>query len=720
MVVIEMILMACLFGVIVTVQKKKVCTSSSWMQILFFMTICSFSGFWTMNMGRVLLLRANALYPYSQDVRLLFCDLLMGIIGGILFPKLLPEAYNIENKKNYITFGCTMVILIGWLIYQYCISRNIIGAIYHTILPSAVIGIAFAGWIASSIFFRVYYKERRMVEISKDVRQDRKVTVLVSFFFVFTFWLFPFLETMVTNSGEFSFGVWDILITFIIFLMIVLIGVFLFIFMMRDKAWKIVIGVFFAFTLAVYIQILLLNKKLFLLDGEDRTWTNGVKLANILIWCIVFGIIFTIQHYCQEWRKYFSFCCIMIVAMQTVGMFSLIIGKHEIFQESEYFSDEGLYEIADENMIIFVLDRFDEKCMEEILNIDPDFLSPLEGFTYFPDTVAQFSCTYPAITYMLTGKTFFEVPQDMKYSDWAFDNCSFWSNMIQQDWNLYFYEDDVSNIGGSVKKKASNYIEQGKCVEKELSFVGTIRSIYMMNCFRCMPYIIKDYYSYTAETINSSVVKYRMYEKTPYIADDAQIKSGLIKQGLVKNDESKIFKFIHMHGAHGPYSLDRYGQRVNKSTRIEQCMGSMQIVYDFLEALKSAGTYENSTIVITADHGDNFYDEHLPVRSSIILFIKPKGTTSYELQYSDVYASQSDLIPTLACLNNIDRGGMEGENIFTDEIDFTERERIYYYHIFDGVTPIKTRTYLIHGSALNFENWIETNEYHEFRENEHN
>lgn len=682
--------------------------------------IYSFGTYCFMSVGRLFFLRTGEFYLFTQDMRVLMLDILMGMAGAFFLSKSYLYSYRSQKGNNFlVVLICIMITLAGALLYQFVQYRNVNSALYHCLLPEAMSVIGLVVWVETAILSRLV---RKWTHEARKNRKD-KLSVIVALAFVTTVFAYPYLETFLSNSKEFSFTLRDILPSFVIFLAIVFCVTMAVLGNLSNHIWEMVILGIFSFTLAAYIQALFLNKRLFLMDGVNREWSVGFKVWNILVWVVVFAGVFLFRYRCVEsWKGVLKFCCVAIVAMQITGGLSLIIEKNGHFEtrtESEYFSTNGLFETAaEENVIVFVLDKYDGKYMQQVLAEEPDFLEPLKGFVEFPDTVAQFSRTYPAVTYMLTDHTFFHVPAGENYTDWAFDNCSFWDDLTKKGFHMYFYEEDVSNIGKSVKKWSNNYVAQGEVLKKEISLTGCIRSVHTVNCYRLMPYFLKDYFSYTDDMINDLVISDKVWAQEQYEMDDAAIKMQLGQSGLAINDDRKAFRFIHMFGAHPPYSLDRDGNRVgeSKDLDIDQYMGSMQIVYNYLDELRMLGLYENATIIITADHGDNFENgNELPEKVNIIMYVKPRGSSEEPLRHSEVYASQSDLLPTLAGALGIYADEEWGIDLLSAKAYDQERERFHYFHVVEDMKQIAVRTYRIIGSSLDFNNWIATDEYNDFR-----
>lgn len=741
-----MVLLAVVFGITALCWHKKLINIHANGEKFILWIFYTFLDFWMICLGRVIVLEISQITTYVMDNRLIAIDVFMGVLGTILFPIMVTVLISWDKKRHSamrVYILCVIVTLLIAFVYQYLKYRNVNSMIYHLMLPENIV---LLGFIVTILFLGVWILISRFVKEDEDIyilqdslaeklrirysvcdtkeKYPNTLLWLVSIACIFTACGYPVFELFIANVNEFTFEAESVWICYLLYQIALCVFVFFVIHRLPKKIQEFAILLVFAFTLASYIQQMLLNGALFLMDGENRKWGIELISINILIWISIFVGIFVVKHYVKDlWKNIVSFLSIAIIFMQLTGGISLILTNSNEMKSKDtlvdYFSNDGLYEVAsEENVIVFVLDKYDEEYMREVLSEEADFFEPLQGFTYFPDTVSQFSRTYPSITYMLTNNTFFNCPKDISYSDWAFDNCSFWNELDNQGYASYFFEEDAEFIGGNVKKSASNYVEKGKSLEEEISFLGCMKSMHLMSSFRIMPYILKDYYSYTAEEINDLVINQRTWEKNPYIVDDAKIKRNLDFAGLSIGKDKRAFRFIHMFGAHPPYSLNRNGERVNedKSLWLEQYMGSMQIVYRYLEELQKIGAYDNSTIIITADHGENFESNNiLPENTNIVLFIKPKGVSEGEIQYSDVYASQDDLLPTIAAMYNIDSKFEVGVDLFSDDVNYKERERYHYFHVVKETIQTSTRTYKIKGSSLDFENWKATEEYHDFR-----
>lgn len=544
---------------------------------------------------------------------------------------------------------------------------------------------------------------------------------LVIICFLVTVLVYPFTETLLLNSSEFSFRVLSVMGyaaggILLLYIVLGLIG------MLLNKS-DIYVLVLFVLTVAAYMQQMFMNGELFLMDGIKDRWSIGIKLFNILAWFLILAVVFGLRYrFKEKMLSAVKWIAAALIVMQLVGVVSLFvsnIGSSEIKSSitTDYFCTEGMYEVAsDENVMIFVLDTYDIDYINEVLEKQPDFLSPLKGFTYFPDTVSQFSRTFPSIPYMLTNELYFYEKPYVEYCDEAYEKNDFWDKVLENGYELYFYEESSEYVGSDLRKKAKNYVAEGHAVDAEISAKGIFKAMGQISAYRVLPYMVKDYFSYTAKTINSYVVSRRIWDRQRFYVDDAAVYGGLRESGLVVNEDTKAVRFYHFNGAHAPYTMNETGAAVDekKGDKLAQYIGCMNMVYDYLDELTRLGLYEDATIIITADHGENYVTETLEQNTNPILFIKPAGSYQEELVVSNVYASQNDMLPTLGSILDVKVEADMGIDLFDDSIDDVDRVRYHYYTVVENTEQTKTRTYEIKGSSLDFANWSATDEYHEF------
>ena len=118
-----------------------------------------------------------------------------------------------------------------------------------------------------------------------------------------------------------------------------------------------------------------------------------------------------------------------------------------------------------------------------------------------------------------------------------------------------------------------------------------------------------------------------------------------MKKGLSTTDK-KLCIFQHIHGMHIPY-ISIHNNFVEPRADIDMNIaqeGCMEIFTNYISQLKEIGVYDNSTIILTADHG---MPSSIDIGSPIML-VKPQSRTSDRLVINSAPGNlQTDLLPTI-------------------------------------------------------------------------
>ncbi len=521
-------------------------------------------------------------------------------------------------------------------------------------------------------------------------------SLIINSFFAFTLIIFSPFEIFISNTDDFVFALRDF------WWMLLLVGggyiVFATVLFAFLPLWlnELIYSLIFAFTLGCYLQTMFFNGEMQVLIGQQVNWNTLTVITNFILWICVFGLVLSARYFLRDsWKKIVLFLSVALIAIQASALVYLLSTTDVMWEEKNgYLSCEGMLELSKENnVIVFILDYFDGRTMDSILTEDPGFLEPLEGFTYFPNATSIHSRTYPSITYLLTGEICHFDQPPVTYVNRAFADSGFVSTLCQNkiDVGLFTYE---MYIGGSIKSMIRNYVSQALPLKPG----ETIKSLMQMAFYRDMPYLFKDYFMYEASAINSRVVDEdalgQMNDSastSPYRNfDDEWFYERLGEETIHLNDRAGAFRFYHLGSCHLDLSNQvAYGKR------------SLEIVYDFLEQMRELGIYEDSTIIITTDHGYSGGGEgYMPHETAVPLtIVKPAGGNEEKLTCSDAPVSHTEFIPTV-----LDGFGMDytryGRTFF--EVDENEERKRLYYHSSlpsDEIGETKLREYEIDGDA---------------------
>lgn len=170
---------------------------------------------------------------------------------------------------------------------------------------------------------------------------------------------------------------------------------------------------------------------------------------------------------------------------------------------------------------------------------------------------------------------------------------------------------------------------------KELVYVSDVRYVNMYTTSDSI-YSNMDHSSWKSISASSSQRGIMYYNDEYYSA---------LKKGLSVTDEKKCI-FQHIHGMHEPY-LSESSKTADYNGAINGCM---TIFKEYINQLKQIGVYDNSTIILTADHGAPNVSE-----GSSVMLVKPAGRTAEKLVVNSAPGNvQTDLLPTILDCTGLD------------------------------------------------------------------
>ena len=95
------------------------------------------------------------------------------------------------------------------------------------------------------------------------------------------------------------------------------------------------------------------------------------------------------------------------------------------------------------------------------------------------------------------------------------------------------------------------------------------------------------------------------------MSDDALFLSELRQSGVQCDVQTPVFALYHLEGAHVPITLRGDGTRAPQGQPVsmdEQLRAVFGGVFSMLEQMKAQGVYDQSTVILTSDHGNIVLD----------------------------------------------------------------------------------------------------------------
>ena len=426
---------------------------------------------------------------------------------------------------------------------------------------------------------------------------------LIPLIFSLTLFIFIPFDIYLTNTEEIWFSAKDILPYTILgaalsFILICIVEKFL-----PAKVRKYFQVTLFGLTFGFFMQSYLLNLNYGLIDFVQINWENYAmeNLLNFLTWAyFLLVLIYFLKKYSSE--KILSAgktLCLILVAVQ---IFSLCyIGANNPSNKRDYnvLTTANLLNVSSkENIIVLVLDMFDESVFEEIREKEHDLIDQLEGFTFYPDALSLFGFSDYSLPQMLTGK--------------AYDNSQPYSDYIQEAWDsskefydiLLKHDYDISVYDSFLYTSKNAPIDNMLTEEKRLSINHyTLTALAKLTLFRCLPNYLKQ--SFIIESSELWKQEEISSEIQPY-SDNNFFFYSYLQKGLTLHDDKNSFRWYHLAGVHMPFNMTRNIERVpygKESTLYEQSVGALKIALTYLQQMRELKIYDNATILILSDHG---------------------------------------------------------------------------------------------------------------------
>lgn len=515
------------------------------------------------------------------------------------------------------------------------------------------------------------------------------MTLLATFLLMFMLLIFGPSEIFFSNVSEFQFVYKEFagyMTAFAVMGTVVLTALLVF---LPDKLYRFFLSGVFGVSLAGYLQIMFLNKNLDMLglnpDGYHPD--KAASVGNLAIWLVVIGIVIGVCLWKKEiFKKLVVGGAAFLLCIQLVALVSLWVTadekafKYPMTEASYHLSGEEQYTVsANENVIVFVLDMYSNWYLKSMLEYWPDGVDFLHDFTYYSNTDCNVYGTYPSLPRLLTGNEYdMYIPVDQWLEEsWTGERAEYFYDMLHENnyiANVYTVDTDI--LSGSrglqlLDGKIENVVNSSQ--EIDIFYKLLFKTMGKMSAYRMAPEALKTFF-YDGVGDYIDIVSLKENKVRHHNWD---FYEGLQENGLKTDDSSNYYIVQHLRGEHA-WTTDQFGGRKEESTAEETAKGLMVIVEAYLNQLKELGVYDNSTIIILADHGTTDAPQS-------IFFIKNAWETHDELVVTNAPITLQEFVPTIVENMGYDYT-MFGQSIYEFSQD-EQRERTIWIRKYDENYP---------------------------------
>lgn len=472
------------------------------------------------------------------------------------------------------------------------------------------------------------------------------------------------------------------------------------------------------------------------LDGASIPWleTGWRGLIDSTLW-ITFLVVAFYGH-----RRFGRPIVIAAGATFAIQLIAIIAGvmsgatppgraDDTAFDESQY---EAIFRFSPEkNVLHIVMDGFQTDVFKDIV-ADPEhrhLADALTGFTVYTDNIGAFPCTQMTMPLLVSGKADTNtVPVD------EFTENTMRGDTILNSAAAAGFEIDIATQVALRKVYAagavSNYydIPADRHASLRDYAVNDAARLFDLSLFRLTPHFVKAYIHRDELWFVQSWYRERNYLGIRYFSELGFLED--LATGLRADRDTPVYKLFHLMLSHRPTvgneqcEYDGKRQTWRSNVTIQARCGLSRVV-DVLQALKAAGVYDNTVIVLMADHGawigvENYHD-NLAAESHAaagptnfvagmavpVLAIKPTAASG-PMQTSSAATTIADLPATLAALLGFEPV-FDDRNVF--DIPTTEqRSRTFFNYAYGKnhkhpgyLYPLAE--YEVLGTPFKYESW---------------
>lgn len=560
------------------------------------------------------------------------------------------------------------------------------------------------------------------------VKEKWLVSLFLSLFAPLTLFFFGPFEIYGNNMGEFKFVLWDFWALCGLIAVACAAVIFGLLMLLRGRAFDVCFGLIFGLSFMIFIQgnYLSLGAGALTGDGVGETISMTQNVINLIVWVVVVAgciVAMLLLHKFKEIIRLAATVAVIALVGMTVISFAVISLTTDVYasEKSGYQGDASIDNevltvknldtlATDNNIIVFIVDRFDYTYMDKALAECPEVFDGLDGFTHFSDYISLYPRTYPAVPHLVTGVENDFSGSRHSYMKEAYSESPYWQALKAQNFDINVYTDDyygyvnathmrdfVSNTSGNVSYTIVN--------RANLS-IDMIR----ISLYRYVPFLVRHTLGNVSTPMYDKYVDYDL-EDPEYSTDMKGVYDVLADEEFTFRNAKNGISYIHISGCHLP---NRYNPNFDTAVGEQRSDSnvamkvSFKIISAYIDEMKRMGVYENATILILGDHCNIGSDTALPNKPHVTtLLAKPAGVSEGELKESKAQVGTSDVLATVLVAAGSDKATDFGENIF-DIPEHALRPRRYLFQLVQGTLyegNYINAEYEILGSGKDLNNW---------------
>lgn len=540
--------------------------------------------------------------------------------------------------------------------------------------------------LSGPIYSVLYNYSVKRKEINKNSYVIMSLSLLIA---SFIFLIFIPSELFLNNTGEFKFSLLDLNQTMGVLFTFSFLGIFLISFL-PERVVIVISSVINGLIVGGYVQYMFFNFYIKELSGGSYHAMEHplFSFVNAGLWIVIVGVFVFLAVKNKKIQTYvFGGGCVVLLLFLTSFVFLLVkTPVQELKRKQYYLSGAEQFTVGkNANIIVFILDGVDNSFVKEIYKTNPEIFDDYKDFTMYSDTCSVYDFSASSIQQFLYGYTYYDgtdrslpFQQRLKNNGYRF---------------LPFNEYAVRN-----PQNIDNYlIANDSAIHIRYDIIR--KNMLSLSCYQLLPCLIKGIVH--SEKLSFGECTEFTNRSDEIISDNHRFEDSL---NLTFNEYSdRCFIYQHLSGAHYPCDY------------IEETKYCLGIFAEYLEQLKEMGVYDNSTIILAADHGahDDTDDFPFPSASTPLFMVKGINEHNKSMIISDVPMYYIDFQPTILYESGLFNKETDYELFGKPVEDYDEKTTRTRSWFDTGFAGQKTRKYTYTGNTDELERVVREDIYEE-------
>ena len=418
------------------------------------------------------------------------------------------------------------------------------------------------------------------------------------------------LQTFLGNRDMFSFSAADVMGEALPVSLLVVLAVFMLLVLSARFAGRVVHVVVAAVLVCCYLETGLFSIGLPSLDGGvEGFWNPYRRIIDSALLALAFLLVVALFRWTRCTAHWIALAVLALGVASLFDVSKAEVGKLESPLSGGFCPQLDVVKSArfsrDRNVIVLILDSTPAVLVTKILRDDPCLQKRFPGFVSYDRNLAMSEYTVRGLPGLMTGKYLQPGVSTSEYMMSVFGPDSFVASYVDAGMPVFF-SDEMLKYGYTNRRlgdfsKIGEELRRGGPVFFRNSTDYPYVTLFDASIFRLTPYFRK------------ANVLQMAYEAVARESEDSSIYHEaslypMLAAAPLSDERGTALSVFHTVGMHSPITKDRRGNPLSApdegiQAHCEYGIYVLEQLAKFFDSLMASGVYDNSFIVVCADHG---------------------------------------------------------------------------------------------------------------------